>query len=91
MDIKKLITKLNDVPVPYYVAHAIVALIIAAVFWPLIGLPAGLAAGVGFYAGREFTQWEQGGGEGLPFDWKGIVVPAVVSAAVLLAYLHWFA
>lgn len=57
--------------------HIAVALIIAAVLWPIFGLTAGLAAGVAFYAGREFTQWEQGGGPGLPFDWPGIAAPAV--------------
>lgn len=68
-------------PLPrYYLCHAIVSLIIAAVLWWPLGLTAGLAAGVAFYAGREFTQWESG----LPFDWKGIVSPFVVCLSVLL-------
>jgi hypothetical protein len=68
-------------PLPrYYLCHAIVSLAIAAVLWFPLGLAAGLAAGVGFYAGREFTQWEGG----LPFDWKGIAVPFVACLVVLL-------
>lgn len=71
-------------PLPrYWMCHAAVALIIAVVLWPFLGLQAGLAAGVGFYAGREFTQWEQGDGPGLPFDWKGILAPAVACGLVL--------
>lgn len=71
-------------PLPwYFMCHAVIALIIAAVIWPVLGLPAGLAAGVAFYAGREFTQWESG----LSFDWKGIVAPAVVCLLVLGVYL----
>lgn len=69
-------------PLPYYLCHAIVALIIAAVIWPFFGIYAGLLTGVAFYAGREVVQWQSG----LPFDWKGIVSPAVVNAAVGLAY-----
>lgn len=62
----------------YYICHAIVALIIAVVIWPIFGLNAGLAAGGAFYVGREFTQWEGG----LPFDWKGILAPLLAVAAV---------
>lgn len=73
-------------PLPrYYLCHAVIALIIAAGLAPIVGLVAGLAAGVAFYAGREFTQWEQGGGPGLPFDWKGIAAPAVACLIVLFA------
>jgi len=68
--------------VPYWVAHALVALGIALVIWPLLGIPAGLAAGVAFYAGREFTQWESG----LPFDWKGMLAPLVACSVVLGVY-----
>lgn len=65
-------------PLPrYYACHAVIALLIAAAVWPFVSLEAGLAAGVAFYAGREFTQWEQGGGPGLPFDWPGIAAPAI--------------
>ena len=68
-------------PLPrYYLCHAIVSLAIAAVLWFPLGLSAGLAAGVAFYAGREFTQWEGG----LPFDWKGIAAPFVACLVVLL-------
>ena len=77
-------------PLPrYWMCHAVIALLIAAVLWPVLGLVAGLAAGVAFYAGREFTQWEQGNGPGLPFDWKGILAPAVTCGLVLIlkAYL----
>lgn len=75
-------------PLPrYYLCHAVFALIIAACLWPFLGLAAGLAAGVAFYAGREFTQWEQGGGPGLPFDWPGIVAPFAVCLACLIIYL----
>jgi hypothetical protein len=68
--------------------HAAVALIIAVVLWPFLGLQAGLAAGVAFYAGREFTQWEQGGGPGLLFDWKGIAAPFVACLMVLVAKVY---
>ena len=69
-------------PLPYYFCHAIIALVIAVVLWPIIGIYAGLAAGVAFYAGREFTQWQSG----LSFDWKGIASPAIVNALVGIAY-----
>jgi hypothetical protein len=68
--------------IAYWMAHALVALAIALVIWPFLGLPAGLAAGVAFYAGREFTQWESG----LPFDWKGILAPLVACLVVLVLY-----
>lgn len=68
-------------PLPrYYLCHAVVALLIAAAIWPLLGLNAGLSAGVAFYAGREFTQWESG----LPFDWKGILAPFVACLIILI-------
>jgi hypothetical protein len=71
-------------PLPrYYLCHAVIALIIAAVLWWPLGLTAGLSAGVAFYAGREYTQWESG----LPFDWKGIAAPAFICTAVLLVSL----
>jgi hypothetical protein len=74
-------------PLPrYYFCHAVVALAIALALWWPLGLPAGCAAGVAFYAGREFTQWDQGDGPGLPFDWKGVLVPLVVCACLLAAY-----
>ena len=73
-------------PLPrYWMCHAVVSLIIAAILWWPLGLNAGLAAGVAFYAGREYTQWESG----LPFDWKGILAPFAACFAVLMAYL-WF-
>lgn len=70
-------------PLPrYYLCHAVVALLVAVIAWPLVGLRGGLAAGIAFYAGREYTQWEQGGGSGLPFDWKGILAPVIVCSIV---------
>lgn len=76
-------------PLPrYWMCHAAVALIIAVVLWPVLGLNAGLAAGTTFYAGREFTQWEQGDGPGLPFDWKGIAAPAVACLLVLALKIY---
>ena len=72
-------------PLPrYWMCHALVALLIAAILWPLVGLPAGLCAGVAFYAGREFTQWESG----LPFDWKGIAAPFIACFVVFSVYLY---
>jgi hypothetical protein len=72
-------------PLPrYYLCHAIVSLIIAAVLWWPLGLNAGLAAGVAFYAGREYTQWESG----LPFDWKGIAAPLAACLVVFGIYLY---
>lgn len=74
-------------PLPrYYLCHSAVALIITLLLWWPIGIEAGLAAGVAFYAGREFTQWEQGGGSGLPFDWMGILTPLASSLIFLAAY-----
>lgn len=68
-------------PLPrYWMCHAAVALLIAAAVSPFLGINAGLSAGVAFYAGREFTQWESG----LPFDWKGILAPLVACIAVLI-------
>lgn len=75
-------------PLPrYYFCHAIISLTIAAVLWWPLGLNAGLAAGLAFYVGREFTQWEQGGGPGLPFDWPGVLAPAVACLIVFIAHL----
>jgi hypothetical protein len=73
----------------YYICHALLALAVAAVLWPILGLPAGLVAGVAFYVGREFTQWEQGGGPGLPFDWPGLAAPLYAALVVLAAYYWW--
>jgi hypothetical protein len=70
-----------DCPLPrYYLCHAVVALAIAAVLWPFIGLVAGLAAGAAFYAGREFTQWESG----LHFDWKGLMAPLLTCITIFV-------
>lgn len=70
-------------PLPrYFMCHAAIALLIAAAIWPVLGLVAGLAAGVAFYAGREFTQWESG----LPFDWKGVFAPFSACITVLFIY-----
>lgn len=70
----------------YWMCHALVALLIAAALWPLVSLEAGLCAGAFFYVGREFTQWEQGAGPGLPFDWLGVLAPVTVCLISLLAY-----
>lgn len=71
-------------PLPrYYLCHAVFALLIAAALWPVLGIAAGLSAGVAFYAGREFTQWEGG----LPLDWKGLAAPVIACAAVYIMYL----
>jgi len=64
--------------------HAVIALLIAASIWPVFGLFAGLTAGVAFYAGREYTQWESG----LAFDWKGVAAPLVACVLVLGVYLY---
>lgn len=70
-------------PLPrYFLCHAVIALLIAAAIWPVLGLVAGLAAGTAFYAGREYTQWEAG----LPFDWKGIAAPLLACLIVLVIY-----
>jgi hypothetical protein len=43
-------------PLPrYYLCHAVIALLIAAALWWPLGLNAGLAAGVAFYAGYWFN------------------------------------
>lgn len=64
---------------PYWLHHAVVALSIAAVVGIAVcNATAGLAAGAGFYSGREFTQWESG----LPFDWPGLVSPLLACLAV---------
>ena len=72
-------------PLPrYWMCHMLVATIIALVLWPLVGLIAGATAGGFFYIGREFTQKEQGGGPGLPFDWYGCLAPVLSSAAIII-------
>lgn len=63
----------------YYLCHVCIALAIAAAVWPVLGLYAGLSAGVAFYAGREITQWQGG----LPFDWRGFLAPTLACAVVL--------
>jgi len=71
-------------PLPrYWMCHAIISLTIASLLWWPLGLNAGLAAGVAFYAGREYTQWESG----LLFDWKGIAAPVFACALVFIAHL----
>ena len=67
-------------PLPrYWMCHIVIALAIASVVAPFLGLTAGLSAGVAFYADREYTQWEIG----LPFDWKGIAAPFIVCLVIM--------
>ena len=73
-------------PSEYYICHAVIALLIAVVLSPILGVSAGLAAGAAFYVGREFTQWTMG----LPFDWKGLLSPVLVNGALLIAYNIYF-
>lgn len=44
----------------YYYTHAIIALFIMGVIWPLLGLNAGMTAGVAFYIGHEVTDYMKG-------------------------------
>ena len=67
-------------PLPYYLCHVVIALGIATVLWPVLGLKAGLAAGAAFYVGREFTQWEGGS----PFDWQGLAAPSAACLLILI-------
>lgn len=67
----------------YWMCHIAIALAIAVVVWPFLGLTAGLAAGATFYIGREITQWESG----LPFDWKGLLAPVLACLAVLIVVM----
>jgi len=72
-------------PLPrYYFCHAAVSLIIAIAIAPVLGISAGCAAGIAFYAGREFTQWESG----LTFDWKGILAP-VIACSLAWGVAKW--
>lgn len=69
-------------PLPHYsLCHTVVALAIAAVLWPFVGLVAGLCAGAAFYCGREYTQWESG----LRFDWRGLLAPLLTCLALVAA------
>jgi len=73
-------------PLPrYWMCHTLIALAIGVVLWPFIGLVAGLAAGAFFYVGREFTQWDQGDGPGLPIDWPGLLAPLLSCIALIAA------
>lgn len=73
------------VATPYWVLHAMVALTIALVLWPVFGLNAGLTAGAAFYCGREYTQWESN----LPFDWNGLAAP-LATCLLLLVFSTWW-
>lgn len=73
-------------PLPrYWMCHIVIAMAIGVVLAPFSDLVAGLLAGMFFYVGREFTQWEQGGGPGRPFDWKGLIAPILACCAVWAA------
>ena len=64
--------------IPYWLEHAFVSLCIFVVVSFLFGINAGLTAGVSFYFGREYTQWEMLG----HFDWKGLLSPLVACLSV---------
>jgi hypothetical protein len=66
----------------YWICHAVAALGIGIALWPLLGLPAGLMIGAGFYTVREIVQWRSG----LPFDWPGLLAPVIACAAALMLY-----
>ena len=56
---------------PYWMAHAVVALVLSIVFqhWMI---------GISFYAGREIRDWEKLHDWKLSgFDWKGLLAPIV--------------
>ena len=79
-------------PLPrYYFCHAVISLVIAFAVAPVLGLKAGAAAGAMFYAGREYTQWEQGGGPGLPFDYPGIIAPVLTCflGLAIAGFFEW--
>lgn len=78
---KSLIQKAIDAT-PYWVAHAVIALLIAAVIWPFFGIYIGLLVGAGFYSLRELYQWKI---LKLPFDWPGLISPVVACAVVAIA------
>lgn len=68
-----------DCPFPrYWMCHILVALLIALVVWPFLGLTAGLASGASFYIGREIRDYEKLG----EWDWPGLIAP--VSACLLI-------
>jgi hypothetical protein len=68
-------------PLPHYwMCHIAIALLIAVVLWPFLGLDMGLVAGASVYTGRELTQWEESG----VFDWKGLLAPIAACLTVLL-------
>lgn len=69
----------------YYVCHVLIALLIAVILWPVVGLTGGLAAGAFFYVGREVTQWEGG----LEFDWKGFLAPVLVNGTAIIAIVAY--
>lgn len=63
----------------YWICHALIALAVAVVVWPFLGLTFGLLIGAGFYAIREIIQWRNG----KPFDWPGLLAPVLACAVVL--------
>jgi hypothetical protein len=73
----------SPVDIPYYVGHALLSLIIAAVVSPFLGVYAGLASGASFYIGREIAQWQSG----KDFDWPGLLAPLLTCLAVLVLYI----
>ena len=83
--LKEKITKwINDLPITYYQGHAIFALIIALILWPISGIVAGAYAGAFFYIGREIAQYEYTD----TMDWKGLLYP-VIPMIVIIIISHY--
>ena len=83
---------IKNLPVPYWVKHAIVAGMIAAIVMLLtLALPAklflaGAASGICYYAGREVAQHEAKG----YFDYLGLIGPTLFFAFLYIILLLIF-
>ena len=73
---------------PWYVKHVLVALVIMAVIWPLLGAWAGACAGSAFYIGREYVEWEKYQ-QSKRDSWLGCV-PATFITCLLAAVVSWW-
>lgn len=71
------------IPGPYWLHHALVALGIMAIIWPIAGPAAGALAGQFFYLGREVRDREKLGS----WDWPGLAAPVLGNSAAYLAQL----